>query len=339
MGRIGRSTRAYLVTLVVPLLLLVPGAVCAEPAGATPRYETAPECPERSEWVERLHAKLPSSPAARAEADALPVRIVRRPRAASGNEYEGAVGAEGAEAGRLVRGTSCREVFEALVLVAVLGLDTTRSEPSGSARASSAPLGGLPAEPPPVGGIDEPVATASTGGDTPLGWGAVGLVLVQSGIAPRPSLDVGAGLVARWSFPGFEPWLLLAVYTAAEAQTVRVAGASARLEHTAVRALGCPWRYPATGWLALRPCAGLDVGRCRGEGSGVSGPSNNGTLWLAARTELRVEFSIYDGLSLGAAGGAALPLVRPRFYFEPGAVVFQAPAFGLEAGAFAAWLF
>lgn len=162
---------------------------------------------------------------------------------------------------------------------------------------------------------------------------------MQSGIAPNPSLDVGVGLIARWSLAGLEPWLLLGVYTGAASQTVHVEGASARFEHTALRAVGCPWRYPGPQWLGLRPCVGLDVGQTRGEGSGVSRASSNSSVWLAARGEVRVEFSIYDGLSVGGAGGAALPLIRPRFYFEPGAVVFDTPAWGLEGSAFVAWLF
>jgi hypothetical protein len=332
--RVDRGTRACLAAFAVPVLLVsgAGAALGARPPAAAPRYETAPECPGRREWVERLHEKLPSSAAAQAEADALSVRIGRQPSRTSG-EYEGVVEANGTEEGRIVRGTSCREVFEALLLVAVLSVDAAGSEPP-----LGATTGNMSIEPP-LDAIDAPPPAASTRGAERLRWGAVGLVLVQTGIAPSASLDIGAGLVARWSLPGFEPWLMLGIYTSAAGQTVRVEGASARLEHVVARAVGCPWRYPSTGWLTLRPCVGLDVGRCRGEGSGVSGPSSNGTLWLAARSELRFEFSIHDGLSLGGAGGAALPLVRPRFYFEPGAVVFQAPAFGLEASAFAAWLF
>lgn len=339
MGHVARRIRALLGGVSLPLLLVVGprGALGAASAEAAPGYDAAPECPVRQDWVEQLYARLPASPAARAAADALHVRIERSPIGASGSEYRGVVVADSAEEVRAVSGTSCREVFEALLLIAALSLDAARGEPAGSDGPGSSPTRDVPPAKP-MDTADRATPAEGTGVDR-VRWGAAGLVLVQSGIAPNPSLDVGAGLVARWSRPGFEPWFLLGVYTGVASQTVRVAGASARFEHAALRAVGCPWRYPSTGWLALRPCLGLDVGRCRGEGSGVSGALSNSTLWLAARGELRFEFSLYDGLTLGAAGGAALPFVRARFYFEPGAVAFQAPAFGLEASGFATWLF
>jgi hypothetical protein len=320
-GHIARCTRIALGALALPLLL-----------GAGP-YETPPECPSRHEWTEQVYERLPASPAAHAAADALHVLIERRSSKKSASEYHGIVRSDGSEEPRTVRGTSCREVFEALVLVAVLSLDATRPEPHNDSLSSDIPLTE------PIGVVDAPSPVESTRGRDRLRWGAAGLVLMQSGIAPNPSLDVGAGVVARWSLAGLEPWLLLAFYMGAASQTVRVEGASARFEHAALRAVGCPWRYPGPQWLALRPCLGLDVGRSRGEGFGVSGASSNSSLWLAARGEMRVEFSIYDGLSVGGAGGAALPLVRPRFYFEPGAVVFETPAWGLEGSGVVAWLF
>jgi hypothetical protein len=332
-GHIARHTRTGLGALALLFLLVVAprSAFAAEGAAL---YETPPGCPSRHEWTEQLYERLPASPVAHAAADALHVLIERRPPKTSAGDYHGIVQSAGSEETRTVRGTSCREVFEALVLVAVLSLDATRPQPDNNAPSSGIRLTE------PLGVIDAPSPAESTRGPDRLHWGAAGLVLMQSGIAPNPSLDVGAGVVVRWSLAGFEPWLLLGLYTGAATQTVRVEGASARFEHAALRAVGCPWRNPGgPRWLALRPCLGLDVGRSRGEGFGVSGASSNSSLWLAARGEVRFEFSIYDGLSVGGAGGAALPLVRPRFYFEPGAVAFETPAWGLEGSGFVAWLF
>jgi hypothetical protein len=329
-GHLARPTRTALAALgALPFLLLVPrSASAAEPR--TPLYEAPPDCPPHHEWTKQLHQRLPNAPAA---ADALHVRIERGAASSTPREYQGTVLSDGSEEVRTVRGTSCREVFEALVLVAVLSLDATRAEPDNGAPSSDI------AHSDPLGGMDAASPGESSGSPDRMRWGAAGLVLMQSGIAPNPSLDVGAGVIARWSLAGLEPWLLLGVYTGAASQTVRVAGASARFEHAALRAVGCPWRYPGPPWVALRPCLGLDVGRSRGEGFGVSGASSNSSLWLAVRGEVRIEFSVYGGLSVGGAGGAALPIVRPRFYFEPGAAVFETPAWGLEGGGFVAWVF
>jgi hypothetical protein len=340
LGRVACSTHARFRALPVLLLFAVHAApgLAAAPPSRVPHYETPAECPARHAWLERLHAKLPASSAARQSADELSVRIERRAGGVAAGDYHGTVSADGAEKGRTVEGTSCAEVFEALVLVALLSLETVAEHDASRSGKTLTSNDASAASAEPIELVDgPPVGEDHQRGDR-LRWGAVGLVLVQSGIAPRPSVDLGAGLAVRWSSSG-EPWLMLGVYTGSHAQTVQVEGASARFEHAALRAVGCPWRYPSARWLALRPCLGLDVGRCRGEGSGVSGASSNSTLWLAARGELRLEFSIYDGLSLGGAGGAALPFVRPRFYFEPGAIAFQVPALGVEAGAFAAWLF
>jgi len=351
-GRHDRSPDTPPGTLARPLSLLLVGAFAFAPSGALadePRadalhYETPPECPASREWTAQLYQRLPASPSSHAAANALRVHIERRPTKTNTGDYHGVVRAAGTEEARAVDGTSCREVFEALVLVAVLSLGADPGEPSDDAAShpTSSPAGNAASEfarTEPTSLADQPPAAEGSQRRANLRWGAAGLVLVQSAIAPNPSLDVGAGLIARWSLAGFEPWLLVGVYTAAASQTARVENAAARFEHTALRAVGCPWRFPGPGWLALRPCLGLDVGQTRGEGLGISRSSSNSSAWLAARGELRLEFSIYDGLSAGGAGGAALPLIRPRFYFEPDAVVFETPAWGLEGSAFVAWLF
>src|SRR5688572_9001502 len=111
-GPIARRTRTALVALALALLLVAPRRASAgEPSGAA-RYETPPECPPHHEWTEQLHKRLPASPAAHAAADMLQVLIERRPLEASASEYHGIV-RSGGEEPRTVRGTSCREVFEA----------------------------------------------------------------------------------------------------------------------------------------------------------------------------------------------------------------------------------
>jgi hypothetical protein len=242
-------------------------------------------------------------------------------------------------------------VFDALILVAALSIEgqpqapPDRGAPEGNpAPREQAPLGAPVAEAAArldvVPAASDPDAALERSADTPrFRWGVLGMALLQTGIAPSPSLDLGAGLVGSGPWAGLEPWFFLGVYASSAQQTVRVQGAVARLEHWAARGLGCPWRYPLAGSVALRPCLGIDIGQSRGEGSGASGASSENAPWLSVRSELRLELSLFDAIRLGAAGGAALPLIRPRFYFEPGAVAFHAAPLGLEANAFAAVLF
>lgn len=106
--------------LALPLLLVIAPhlGMAAEPS-AIGHYDTPPDCPAQDEWTARLD---------RAAANALHVRIERRPEKGNASEYHGVLHADGSEEARTVRGTSCREVFEALVLVAKLSFDAASSD-------------------------------------------------------------------------------------------------------------------------------------------------------------------------------------------------------------------
>lgn len=310
------------------LLLAAAGAVAAEPAGSAARYQVPAECPAREVWLEQLRARLPALPAAWAAVDGLVVSIEPRRNETGATDYHGLISARNARTtAREVRGPSCREVFDALVLVAALSLE--ESQAGVESEATAEPV--LDA----ASATTAPPSSAARRGS----WAALGLALVQTGIAPEPSFDVGLAALVRGPEPGIEPWLLVGFYAALNEQTVRVEEAVARFEHWSARLLAGAGRYPFEGPLALRPALGVDVGRVSGEGSGVSAASSDASLWLSVRGELRFEAVLAERLLVGAAAGVAVPLLRPRFYFEPGAVVFHAPAIGLEASGFAALLF
>jgi hypothetical protein len=132
---------------------------------------------------------------------------------------------------------------------------------------------------------------------------------------------------------------MLGAYGGAKPLERRVAGARARFEHWAIRAVGCPWRYPGDKAVEIRPCLGLDLGRLRGEGFGVAGASARNAWWIGGFAELRLDLRLFDSIRVGISGGPLLPFVRPRFYFEPGVVAHRVPLVALQASGFAAVLF
>lgn len=316
-------------------------AFAATPAAATApasgRYDVAAGCPAQQLWLERVEARLADSPVARAALQRLPVHIESAP-----GGYRGWVGSTESEPEeRRVRGRACGEVFDALVLIAALSLE---AEAAPAAEGESLASIVVPAElkepaPTSLAGDRGRDANASPRSGRALRLGALGFAQVQSGVVPSLGTDVGAALIASWRSMFFDPWLLLGAYAGLSPQVLRLEGATARFEHWAARAEGCPWRFPRDGRVALRPCVGLDVGRSRGEGAGVARASARSAPWLSGLAELRLDVALADHLSLGAAGGATLPFVRPRFYFEPGVVAYHAAPIGFAASSFAALLF
>ena len=310
----------------------------APAAAADARYEVAAGCPARDVWVERVAARLPETPDVRVAIERLAVHI--EPVAGG---YRGWVRSRepGADAGeRSVQGRACEDVLEALVLIAALSLEGGANGTSGESLASIV----VPAElsEPELDGLGDrgaPEAAAALPRASDLRFGALGFAQVQSGAAPQLGADLGAALVASWRTAHFDPWLLLGAYAGWTPQLLRVGGATARFEHWAARAEGCPWRFPRQGALALRPCIGLDVGRSSGEGAGVARAALRSAPWLSGLGELRLDVELADRVMLGAAGGATLPFVRPRFYFEPGVVAYHAASVGFAASSFAALLF
>jgi len=307
-----------------------PPALAAESAAG---YRAPLSCPEESRWLAALAARA-SEDEARRLARQLRVHISEqgsaRPRATGYTGTLASVGSSGVE--REVSGQSCVEVIEALALVAVL----TRADPSDAA----------PAELPGESGwaLTRAQALALAEGDPPpaalpptrvsMSWGLSAFTWFGSPTAPEPALDYGLGLHGEWSGSAWQPWLMLGVYTGA-AQRVRAPGgtAEARFRHVSLQAVGCPWRFPRSAALGLRPCLDLDLGRLSGEGIGVAGARRRSWPWLSAGAELRLEWAPLAGVQLGAMLATVMPLTRPRFYFLPELTSYEVPALGFRAGA------
>lgn len=170
--------------------------------------------------------------------------------------------------------------------------------------------------------------------------GAVGILLMQSAIAPGWSLDSGFGLSVDYPISGLQPWFLLGVYFGTGKDVLSADGnATARFDHWAVYALGCPWRFDGGSVVGLRPCVDFDVGRSSGEGLGVASEVQSSAPWLSAGVQLRAEVELWERLQIGLSAGGFVPLLHSSFTFAPEDTTFEVPPVGFRAGGFGSVLF
>jgi hypothetical protein len=351
----GLARGARALGVAVQLIVMAVTLAAESEATAPGDYAVPPGCASRAAWHAGLEARLRADPRLQAAGESVSVHVEYHPHGSTGGgSYAGWLEntAGSPESARRVQGRRCAEVLEALTLMAVLSLEgdlfqspVQQLEPD----APEAPVESLDvivepsdsAEPDALGAPDALDADRTRSGRQTRGLalGIIGFGLLHMGIAPGTSLDAGLGLIATASLPGFQPWVLVGAYFGTAAQTKGVETAAVRFSHWSARALGCPWRYPLDGWLALRPCLGVDVGRMRGEGLRVPDASTRSAPWVSALAELRLDAVVLEAVRLGVAAGPVVPLVRPRFYFLPGEVAYQAPLLGLDANVFASVLF
>ncbi|HKO90802.1 MAG TPA: hypothetical protein VJU61_06615, partial [Polyangiaceae bacterium] len=112
---------------------------------------------------------------------------------------------------------------------------------------------------------------------------------------------------------------------------------TARFDHWAVYALGCPWRFSAA-FVAVRPCLDFDAGRSSGEGQGGASDVKSTSPWLSAGSQLRAEVELWERLQLGISAGGFVPLWHSSYSF-PELATFEVPVFGFRAGGFGSVLF
>jgi hypothetical protein len=312
-------------------------------AGAVSSYRAPAECPDEAAWRTRLQA--PDGAERASVFGRLEVEIERlgggvRP------PYEGRLRQlddDTTGQGRQVRGATCREVFEALALIARLGLARMSADPDASpakhAKRDPAPPAGasswalsereeLELARDPLPGSAEPRRRS---GRVRLGGAA--LALWGGAARATTAVDVGLAIAARWESLRLQPFVLAGVYGGRERFGVSGTAAGARLERLVLHVVACPLRFPRSAALGVRPCVDLDAGMLRGSGVSVEGARGHAAPWLSTGVQLRAEWSPWGPLELSAMVGGVVALSRPRFYFVPDTTAFQAEAAALRAGA------
>lgn len=277
-------------------------------------YRAPPECPDARAFVAGVtgrtkHAMIAPGPDARA------VEVVIE----SAPALEGRVriaGPRGELAERSVRGAACREVVDALALITALSFD-----PEASSEVTRDPVP-EPAAPPPV----------AAGPRAPsLVWSLyAGLTLVPFESA-LPGSDLGFGAAVGASSEGaiLAPLTLLMVRRTT-GDVARVGG-RAELGVTSAGLVGCPVRIPAQGSLALRPCAGFELGRLDAEGVNLTQGRRHSSVWLLPTVGARGQWQFSAPFVASAELGAGFPLKRQHYTFDSGERVHDIPRVSLGA--------
>jgi hypothetical protein len=338
-----RKTNAALAVALASVCFFEPSFAGAAPSsGSAGSYRAPAECPNHDAWRAALRARAGAELATLA--DRFAIEIERRGGDASPT-YEGWLGSYGAgtaRAGRHVRGATCHEVFEALTLIAQLGLArmssdaALSSDPEGDAAAPSpAPLSWtLTAQEELELARDPRPEAISPAPDTESPrLAATALALWGGASRATHAADLGLALSVRWKSDHLRPFVLVGVYGGRERFAVEGTPAQARLERLALHAIACPVRFPREAAIGVRPCVDLDAGVLRGSGVSVEGARGHTAPWVSTGVQLRVEWSVWGPLELGAMVGGVVALSRPRFFFEPDTTAFQADAVAIRAGA------
>ncbi|MBS2018334.1 MAG: hypothetical protein JST00_36030 [Deltaproteobacteria bacterium] len=311
-------------------------------------YRAPDGCPDASAFLGEVTARTPRARAAATgeRARVLHVRVEKRGDTLAGRLWIEDAGA--ASTAREVSGGSCGEVVGALGLVAALAVDPRASvapRPAPAA-ASASPSPPAPATapappttdpPPPTPPAEErPTTSAPREADEasrspsppqardPRRWtvGAGGEVsaLSDAVVSLRlfGELDFGGGLVA--------PALRIAAGRSLPVDRVAPIGRAA-LTWTDGALEVSPLRFAlARSVLTLRPCAAVAAGILEAEGAGVATPRAETRAWVAASVHGRLAWTPISALVLELEGGAHLPLLREKFFFDPNVPIYQAPA-------------
>jgi hypothetical protein len=238
----------------------------------------------------------------------------------------------------------CDKLVDTLAVAITLAIEATTPPPETLPAPPASVASPLPAELPslvppaaPASGsapadatLDRPPPDASAASTPNLGVTA--RLLGDVGSLPAPALGVGVGAQLAWS-----RWLLELTGALWGEQHARLdaaptpdAGADLSLITGALGACALPLDG---GSLAIALCAGWEMGRVSGRGTGITSPRRANGLWLAPSIDAGLTWKpVGSRLGLGARLGAAAPLGQRSFYLERLGTVHEVASLVARAG-------
>ena len=312
-------------------------------------YEASSGCPDRSAFLAAIHARTKRVHLAPMGDPAmeLAVTIEASPESSIGQLEVREV--DGTRQRRSVSNDRCSEVVEALALVVAVMLDPDAGlgdEPRPAPQASTQVRSPEPPAPTSARRAERPVRTERPDAPKPnssndhqlslgaeLGaMGAIAPVLAPAGGA-FVDLDMAPGR------SGLAPSFRLGIDVAGASSEAPAGRQSYWWAGGTVR--GCPVRAALGPFVDAAPCAALAVGAHHAATTGVQSPTASTTPWLAALVGVSVNWAVTTAFTLELQGGAAIPLVRRRFFLaEPDTTIFEIPAIsglGTVAGRWRFW--
>lgn len=305
-------------------------------------YEPRAGCPSADAFIRELLARAPRARLALPGEQAR--TLVARVRLAAGHGLEGSLVVRepaAAPTERVVRAESCDEVVTALAVIAAVVIDPVTARtgsidttaPSADAKP---PADDGPPAPAPLAPARPPEVPAPESAPAPPAERRRWTV----------SAGLGGGLVA-----GSAPTVLLSVPAFVEVSQDRrdLVSPSMRLrfERTFTSSNGeggaflrtggatdlCPIALTARS-LRAQPCVRAELAALSAKGRGVEPVRSDVRPWFAVGAVARVRIELAPPVFVELEASVFVPAVRDRFYVEPFAVVYRAPAVG-GASAFA----
>ncbi|MEY2933658.1 MAG: hypothetical protein RL033_4407 [Pseudomonadota bacterium] len=254
--------------------------------------------------------------------------------------------AESGVSERVLVAPSCSKLVDTLAVAMALAVEAAASSapaPSSSSTALAAPeMPSLPTTPssatpstatPSTQPNDEPPDAPDADDDeaAPLVWRAAFWLTGDSGSLPSPGLGAALGIELGW--PRLQLRALATLWLEQHTRLAGQPGLGGDLGLATGALLGCTRPFGASSDpLALGLCAGGELGRLSGIGTGVRDPREGQSLWAAARAEADLFWSVPGTqLRLGAQLSVAAPFIRDDFVLEaigpvhrPGSLVGRA---------------
>jgi hypothetical protein len=273
-------------------------------------------CPDLA-WVEsRLHDRLGRAPAQRSPSPL----VVHASLARSGAGFALSLSSEkgGVLGSRELSGPRCDELAQAAVLVIALALEDQDSAAASTGGAVSAAgtndrgsAGGDKPGPPqnvaPPPAPAPPLPSPATPKPAAMRFGVAASAMVDVGSLPTPA--VGPQLALAYLGKRFRAEL--AGYWLPAHLSDRGPNGRVEVSLWALRPTGCG--NLLGGALALELCAGLELGRMRGEGRDLNRSPPANWFYRSAWFSLRFSGSIRERWALFLEPALVLPLGRPRF--------------------------
>jgi len=217
---------------------------------------------------------------------------------------------------RSLAANTCDELTQQIALAIALALGEHTAEP-----AATPPV---PARPPPVPALDEARSAAASGAESEpdaggRGPGLAGSAWVIGDTGTLPSMGWGLGLGVELGWPGVELRALGTLLPEREG-TIDASDPSAPGARIGLLAGGLLACLPLTRHLAaldLSGCAGGELGALSGDGTGVSTPYHQRTVWAAARIDVVARWALpQTALAIEGLVTAAAPLTRDEFVLK-----------------------
>jgi hypothetical protein len=242
---------------------------------------------------------------------------------------------------RVVSGTDCADVVDAVALIVAMAL-----APSGSPSAWEGARAGAKLDPSAesalpdervvpekdAGSSSENIAPSPTHEGCPR-WHLLGSGLAEAtlGYVSTPLFAAGARLQVFRS-PSYIGGPSIALgFAAVQPTERRMPQGRASLSFDVGELFACPGAFAlGDAWRAL-PCARLDVGQVEGTGADIPNAHTERRLWASAGPLGQLVFVPAKPVVIDAEASLLLPLTPYEFTFAPESVIYAAPRVGFSA--------